>query len=61
MALQRGSWLEYMRALRLPDYEAVAMTLLPDHFEGPYGFANRLEGFVEQCTDEAVKCMFVPS
>ena len=59
--LQRGSWLEYMRALHLPDYEAVAMTLLPDQYEGPYGFANRLEGFVEQCTDEAVKCMFVPS
>ena len=59
--LQRGSWRESMRTLRLPDYEAVAMTLIPNQFEGTYGFANRLEGFVEQCTDEAVKCMFVPS
>ena len=59
--LQRGSWRESMRTLRLPDYEAVAMALVPDQFEGTYGFANRLEGFLEQCSNETVKCMFVPS
>ena len=57
--LQRGAWLEYMRGLSLPDYEAVAMTLIPDQYEGTYGFGNRLEGGVEQCTGEAVKCMFL--
>ena len=55
--LQRGSWLEFMRGLRLPDYEAVAMTLIPDQYEGDFGFQNRLEGGIEQCTGEAVKCM----
>ena len=59
--LQRGAWREAMRSLRLPDYEAVAMTLIPDQFDGIYGIANRLEGFVEQCAHEPVKCMFVPS
>ena len=58
--LQRGSWTEYMHGLRLPDYEAVAMTLIPDHLEGTYGFSNRLEGGVAQCTGEPVKCMFHP-
>ena len=58
--LQRGSWTEYMRSLRLPTFEAVAMTLIPDEIEGTYGFSERLEGGVAQCTGEAVKCMFHP-
>ena len=57
--LQRGTWMEYMRGLRLPDYEAVAMTLIPDQYEGTYGFRNRLEGGIQECTGEAVKCMFL--
>ena len=59
--LQRGELRDSLRGLRLPDYMAIAMTLIPDQFEGTFGFANRLEGFLEQCAREAVKCMFLPS
>ena len=59
LRLQRGSFLVGQSGMRLPDYEAVAMTLIPDHYEGNYGFGNRLEGGIEQCTGEAVKCMFL--
>ena len=49
--------MEYMREIHLPDYEAVAM--IPDEYEGTYGFGNRVKGGIEQCTGEAVKCMFL--
>ena len=55
--LQRGFWAEPIRGLSLPDEEAVAMTLIPDQFEGTYRFARRLEGSVAQCTGEPVKCI----
>ena len=56
--LQRGTVHDITQRLRLPDYKTAAMTLPPDQFEGTFGFANRLEGHVEQCAGEAVKCMY---
>ena len=56
--LQRGAWRDDMRGLRLPDYKLISMTLTSDQFEGIYGFANRLEGHLEQCSGESVKCMY---
>ena len=57
--LQRGAWLELIRNLWLPDYKLISMTLSPDQFEGTFGFSNRLEGLLEQCASETVKCMYV--
>lgn len=57
--LQRGAWRDEMRGLRLPDYKLISMTLTLDQFEGTYGFANRLEGHLELCSGEALKCMCV--
>ena len=56
--LQRGAWHAEMRGLWLPDDKAIAMTLPPDQFDGTFGFAVRLEGFVEQCEAEPMKCMY---
>ena len=56
--LQRGAWKDELRNLRLPDYKMIAMTLTPDQFDGPYGFSRRLEGRIEQCAGETVKCTF---
>ena len=33
------------------------MSLVPDQFEGAFGFSDRLEGNVKQCTGGSVKCM----
>ena len=33
------------------------MSLVPDQFEGAFGFSYRLEGNVKQCTGGSVKCM----
>ena len=56
--LQRGQWRGYPYEIYLPNYEAVARTLYPDQYEGVLGFRSRLEGGVEQCAGEAVKCMY---
>ena len=62
--LQRGAWhdisscSDYLCGMRLPDYKLIAMTLTPDELEGTYGFSFHLEGNIEQCAGEAVKCMY---
>ena len=56
--LQRGAWEDRLRNLKVPDYKSIAMTLTPDQVEGIYGFSNRLEGHLEQCSGEAEKCMY---
>ena len=56
--LQRGAWMDFMPGTRLPTYDAVARTLIPDQYAGDFGFRSRLEGGVDMCVGEAEKCMF---
>ena len=56
--LQRGAWRDEIRGIQLPDFKLMSMLLGQDKFGGTYGFGNRLEGHLEQCAGESVKCMY---
>ena len=56
--LQRGAWSEAMQGHRLPDYKLIAATLARGQVEGTFGFSNCLEGHVELCAGETVKCAY---
>ena len=57
--LQRGIAMEKRKRAFLPDTDSIEMALAAnDYAAGPFGFATRLEGYVELCAGEAEKCMF---
>ena len=56
--LQRGSEVTKHKKPFLPDIASVEMALAANEYHNDLGFSTRLEGYVELCAGEEVKCMF---
>ena len=57
--LERGSPVTKFKGPFVPDISSIEMAVAAnDYATTPFGFATRLEGYVELCAGEAVKCMF---
>ena len=57
--LERGSPITRAKGPFVPDTSTIEMALAAnDYATSPFGFATRLEGYVELCAGEPVKCMF---
>ena len=57
--LERGSPVTRHKGPFVPDISSIEMAVAAnDYASTPFGFATRLEGYVELCAGEPVKCMF---